>query len=78
MGIEDPMVFFFDLKRMFKGEIPGSDFQIFSIFKEDYTLMGFKDPAARDAFDAALETVKTNGTYDAVFKKYQEELGITW
>lgn len=40
--------------------------------------MGFKDPAARDAFDAALETVKTNGTYDAVFKKYQEELGITW
>ena len=78
VGIEDPMVFFFDLKRMFKGEIQGSDFQIFPIFKEDYTLMGFKDPAARDAFDAALETVKTNGTYDAVFKKYQEEFGITW
>jgi len=78
VGIEDPMVFFFDLKRLFEGKISSSDFTIHPIFKEDFTLMGFKDAAVRDAFDQALETIKANGKYEAVFEKYRKEFGITW
>lgn len=35
----------------------------------------FRDPALRDAFNRGLRTIRQNGTYAAIQKKYQEHTG---
>ena len=78
VGIEDPYVFFFDLKRLNQADTPADAFAVYPIFPEGYTLMGFKDESIRNEFNQALATLKANGTYEAVFETYKKELNLEW
>lgn len=57
-----------------KNEVPDVDlaFTVHEIFPAStgYSA-GFRDPALRDAFNAKLEEVKKDGTFDKIIKSYQ-------
>lgn len=73
----DPYIFLHHLQENYGGNISAADFAFHRIFSEVANPMGFKEPTIRDEFNQAVEQIKANGTYDAVYEKYQQLLGFT-
>lgn len=73
----DPYIFLHHLQTEYSGKISADAFNFYRIFPEVYNPMGFKEPTIRDDFNEAVEQIKANGTYDAIYEKYQQLLGFT-
>lgn len=73
----DPYVFLHHLQKNYAGKMSAVDFTFHRIFPEVANPMGFRDPALRDEFNQAVEQIKANGTYSAIYEKYQQLLGFT-
>jgi polar amino acid transport system substrate-binding protein len=43
-----------------------------AIFKPSPRMAVFRDPVLRDAFNAGLKKIRKNGTYAAIYKKYND------
>ena len=55
-----------------KGKVTIKDFTVHRIWPDVFSCIAFKDKKIRDEADKAIETIKANGTFDAVYKKYEK------
>ena len=72
--IGDRLIFRY-LNRQVEGSIDTSAPLVHhAIFKPSARMAVFRDAALRDAFNAGLKKIRKNGTYTAIYKKYNEPL----
>jgi polar amino acid transport system substrate-binding protein len=75
--LADPYIFLHHLQTNYAGKMSADAFSFHRIFPEAVNPMGFTDPTVRDDFNQAVEQLKANGTYEAIYEKYQQLLGFT-
>ncbi len=78
--IGDIFIFLYDINRpLHKGKVTADDFAVHRLFPDVYTHMGFKDKKICDEFNHAIKEIKADGTYEAVYKKYEQyfKKGVT-
>ena len=70
--VGDIYVFLYDISRPeYKNKVLPSDFTIHPLWEDMFTHIAFKDKKIRDEANKAIMAIKENGTYDAVYKKYE-------
>ncbi len=72
----DLYIFLHTIKTEYKGSMTADDFTFNYIFDDVYFQAGFKDAKIRDEFNRAVEEIKANGAYEAVYEKYKQMLGL--
>jgi len=74
--VGDIFIFLNDLKNLSGQEAAASldNFNIHHIWPDVYSHMAFKDAALRDDVNKAIQTIRDNGTFDAVYKRYEAYL----
>jgi len=74
--VGDIFIFLNDLKNLAGQQVTASldNFTIHRIWPDVYSHMAFKDSALRDDVNNAIKIIKGNGTFDAVYKRYEAHL----
>ncbi|MDM8525507.1 transporter substrate-binding domain-containing protein, partial [Desulfococcaceae bacterium HSG8] len=73
--IGDIFIFLYDINRpLHKGKIRAEEFATHYIFPPVYSYMAFKDKKICEEFNRALKQIKENGTFEAVYRKYERYL----
>jgi len=73
--IGDVFIFLYDIKRPYNwGKVTAEDFTIHYLWPEVYSHFAFKDEKIRDKVNLAIKEIIKNGTYEAVYKKYERYL----
>lgn len=57
--------------------IDTNKFRYHMIFPRDRSSMGFNDPKLCDQFNQALQKVRANGRYEAIYNSYLTKFGVT-
>lgn len=75
VSVGDIYIFLHSLRQWVHGKYQPEHFEFHRIFPDKYTAMAFRDKKVRDDFNRALEEIKRNGKYEAVYEKYLQALG---
>jgi ABC-type amino acid transport substrate-binding protein len=75
--IGDVFIFWHQLQEEYKGELRPHDFAVHDILPRGYAYIVFRDEVLRDEFNKVAEEIMADGTYEAVFEKYMQKLGLT-
>jgi len=75
VSIGDIYIFLHNLKALPNGQATPDQFEFHEIFPVMYTFMAFKEQRLCDEFDRALQTMKDDGRYEAIYQRYLQQLG---
>ena len=73
--IGDINIFYHDISHpKYRGKIHIDDFTIHRIWPDVYSFMATKNSSLRDQINSAIKTIKSNGQYEAIYRKYKDDL----
>ncbi len=74
VSVGDMFIFLQSLKHVTPLTVTAQDFTFHDIFPAIYSRMGFQDERICHRFNAALKTIKDNGTYERIYERYLIQL----
>ncbi len=75
VSVGDIYIFLHSIKTWSEKKFLPGQFAFHRIFPDTYSCMGFRDKKICEEFNRALEEIKKNGKYEAIYKRYLHELG---
>jgi ABC-type amino acid transport substrate-binding protein len=74
VSIGDKYIFLKSIQSWADPKYTSDSFEFHHLFPETYSHMAFRDQSLCDEFNTALRTIKSNGSYEAIYTQYLRKL----
>ena len=75
VSIGDIYIFLYNLKEWSNGQVSPEQFEVHELFPAMYTSIAFKEQQVCDDVNRALQEIKADGRYEAVYQRYLHLFG---